>query len=105
MLYSKTKTAMESKITKAFRELRKLGYTAKQNFWCCQTCGWAALTDEQANKAVFYHHQDYDVLKKYGYTFLCWSGDGNEIVSILQKHGIKTNWDGSKNKRIGITII
>ena len=38
--------------TKAFRELRKYGYIAKQNFWCCQSCAWADLTDKEAEKAV-----------------------------------------------------
>ena len=44
---------MRTNLTKAFAELRKNGYFAKQNFLCCQSCGWAALSDEEAKNAVF----------------------------------------------------
>ena len=91
-------------LSKAFRELRKLGYVAKQNFWCCQSCGWAALSEDEAKKAVFYHAQDASQLNSTGTCHLAWSGDGNEIVRILNENGVKTNWDGSENKRIEIDI-
>lgn len=87
-------------LTVAFRELRKLGYFARQNFLCCQTCAWADVPDDKANKAVFYHRQDADDLEKRGRCYLAWSGDGNEIVSVLQKHGLKTEWDGKETTRI-----
>ena len=94
----------KSKITEAFNELRKLGYFARQNFTCCQTCGWAAVPSEKGNKAVFYHNQDNDSLKRSGECHLAWSGDGNEIVSVLNRHGIQTDWDGSNQKRIRIKL-
>lgn len=88
------------RLNAAFRKLRKAGYFAKQNFWCCQSCGWAAMTDEQRNKAVFYHAQDNDS-KKEGRPFhLAWSGDGNEICNILRGEGITVEWEGSPDKRI-----
>ena len=59
-------------LTLAFKELRKSGYLAKQNFCCCQSCAWA--------------------------------GNGKEIVEILNKYGIETEWSGSENTRIKITI-
>jgi hypothetical protein len=93
---------MKSNLTKAFAALRKAGYFAKQNFWCCQTCGWAAVPDEQAEKAVFYHNQDND-RKKEGKPFmLAWSGDGNQICKILNDNGIKTNWSGDEDNRIEV---
>ena len=94
----------KSKLTKAFKELRKQGYFARQNFWCCQSCAWADMTDEQADKAVFYHAQDNDNLKENGSCHLAWSGDGKLIVDILEKNGIEVDWDGSDNKRIGIKL-
>ena len=94
----------KSRITKAFSELRKLGYFARQNFLCCQSCAWAEVPENKSEKVVFYHNQDNDNLKSEGKCHLAWSGDGNEIVSVLNKHGVKTEWDGSSNTRIKIDI-
>lgn len=90
----------DSKLNKAFRALRKAGYFARQNFWCCQTCAWADVPDEFEHKAVFYHRQDAADLKERGYVYLAWSGNGEEICSILRENGLSVKWDGSSNKRI-----
>lgn len=89
-----------SKITEAFKELRKLGYFARQNFWCCQGCGWSAVPENKSDKVVFYHKQDTDDLKGKGRCHLAWSGDGHEICQVLNRHGITTEWEGDSNKRI-----
>ena len=94
----------KSMITAAFKDLRKLGYFARQNFWCCQTCGWASVPEDKADKVVFYHEQDNSQLRATGECHLAWAGNGNEIVSVLNKHGIQTDWDGSDNQRIRIKI-
>lgn len=91
-------------INKAFRMLRKLGYFAKQNFWCCSTCGWSAMTEEESKKAVFYHMQDNDNLKEQGACYLSWSGDGQEIVKTLSDSGVKTEWSGKSGERIKIHL-
>jgi hypothetical protein len=91
---------MDTKLSKAFKTLRKAGYFARQNFWCCQTCGWSDVPDEKAEKAVFYHAQDNDE-KKLGHPFhISWAGNGNEICKIFRDCGITVEWDGSENKRI-----
>lgn len=97
----------KKKITNAFRELRKKGYFARQNFWCCQNCAWNAMTDEQAEKAVFYHRQDADSFDEYNEElerdlYLAWSGNCEEIVKVLRKHGLKVLHDGDESKRIMI---
>jgi hypothetical protein len=89
-----------SKITEAFKELRKLGYFARQNFWCCQSCAWAAVPENKSDKVVFYHKQDTEGLKGRGRCHLAWSGDGHEICRVLNRHGITTEWEGDSNKRI-----
>ena len=94
----KIKTAL----TLALEELRSLGYFARQNFWCCQTCAWHAIPDEQLEKSVFFHAQDAEDLRKKGECYLSWSGDGEEIISVLNKHGIQTDWEGSETQRIKI---
>ena len=93
---------MSTTLNNAFKELRKFGYFARQNFMCCQNCGWHAIPDGQTDKAVFYHQQDNDS-KKEGKSFcLAWSGDGHQICDILNRNGIETNWDGSESKRIEV---
>lgn len=91
-------------INKAFNALRKAGYFARQNFWCCQNCGWSAMSDEEAKKAVFYHAQDKNDLDKSGSCHIAWSGDGNEIVKIFNDNGVYTKWCGNNDKRIQIFI-
>lgn len=94
-----------SRISKSFRELRKLGWFARQSFWCCQTCGCAAVPKEYKDKFVFYHKQDAESIKSgniEGEMYLTHGegGDGHEVVTILKKHGIKAKWDGDNDKRI-----
>jgi hypothetical protein len=105
-IFMQTKTKLKqttmTNLSKAFAELRKKGYFARQNFWCCQTCGWAALTDEQAERAVFYNEQDYADYKRGQDVYLSWAGDGEFISQILTKHKLELEWDRSPSKRIMI---
>ena len=91
-------------LTNAFAELRNLGYFAKENHTCCQTCGWSEVPDEKDDMAVFYHNQDADDLEESGECHLSWSGDGKLITDILTKHDIKVDWDFDSNTRIKINI-
>jgi hypothetical protein len=91
-------------LNKAFRDLRKHGYFARQNFLCCQSCGWAEVPDNKSDKVVFYHTQDNDDLQRSGSCHLAWSGNGQEIVEIFHKHGITVEWDNSLNTRMKIYI-
>ena len=95
-------TEGKRKINQAFRALRSKGYFAKQNFLCCNSCGWHAIPDDQAKKAVFYHAQAADDLKKDGECWLSWSGDGNEIVKVFQDAGVTANWNGDSDQKIQI---
>lgn len=90
-------------LTKGFRELRKHGYFAKQNFSCCQTCGWCDVPEEKKDKVVFYHKQDNEDKEEGNPFYLCWNGDGKEIQGILQKCGVETEWNGDETKRIRVT--
>lgn len=94
----------KKRIAEAFTELRSLGYFARQNFKCCCDCGWYGVPIEKIDKAIFYHRQDNNDLIKEGKCYLSWTGNGNEIVLILNKHGIHTEWDGSIDKRIMINL-
>lgn len=59
-------------LNKAFKELRKRGYLARQNFMCCSNCAGTALADaatklkdkgKDVRGCVFYHHQDAAALR------------------------------------------
>lgn len=91
-----------SNLNKAFKNLRKAGYFAKQNFTCCQTCGWSEVPDNIDN-VVFYHAQDNEDKIKGNPFYLSWSGNGKEICKILNDSGVSTTWCGNDNKRILIT--
>ncbi len=90
------------KITKAFRELRKQGYFARQNYLCCNNCAWTCMPAESRKKAVFYHEQDKETLDERGYCYLSWSGSAEEITDVLQDCGIFVSWSGRADRRIGI---
>jgi hypothetical protein len=94
-----------NKLNKAFKELTEKGYFAKQNFSCCQSCGWAEIDDDKSDKVVFYHQQDNDNLKETGKCYLSWAGDGHVIVEVLNRHGILTNWNCSEDTRIEINLV
>ncbi len=91
---------VDKRLTAAFQKLRKIGYTALENHWCCARCGWSAISDEQADKAVFYHSQDYDQFMELRCGFLVWSGNGQEICDTIVEAGLRVEWDGSVATRI-----
>ena len=58
---------------------------------------------------MFYHGQDADSafgderehedIQEHG-LYMSWGGDGDEIVEVLNRHGLTTLWDGSDRTRI-----
>jgi hypothetical protein len=90
----------KSALTEAFKKLRRYGYFARQNFTCCQSCGWAEVPDAKSERAVFYHRQDTEGMLRGRGCMLAWSGDGEEIVAVLREVGIEVEWDGTANTRI-----
>ena len=88
----------------AFRALREKGYFAKRNVACCQSCSWAEIPDEQADKAVFTHEQTEDNIENSGRGFLHWAGDGAEITEVLKDNGVSFDWDGSEDTAIKVYV-
>ena len=91
----------------AFKQLRKQNYFAKQDFWCCQTCGCAAVPKEKENAYVFYHRQDKEAIDESGNIkekgmYVAWAGKGKQIVDIISQTGLKVYWNGSNDTRIRI---
>jgi hypothetical protein len=91
-----------SKLNKLFRDFRKAGYFAKQNFWCCQSCALSAI---QVSKYVFYHRQDADGIVDKQLVrplHLKWGGNGWEICKIINDNGISFMWTHDTDKTIEI---
>lgn len=87
------------KLAAAFRNLRRDGYFARQNWMCCQNCGVHAVPAEYEN-FVFYHCQDADLLKEQNKTHLTWNGDGALIKQRCEDVGLHVVWDGTEGKRL-----
>ena len=107
----------------AFAALEKQGVISRQNFSCCGTCGSTEIWDEidAVEKAggpalgyAFYHIQDtesavegYGLCLNYG---ACEEGEepalaiGRRIVAELERHGLRTDWNGSWDKRIAVPM-
>jgi hypothetical protein len=94
---------METNLSKAFKDLRKHGYFARQNFMCCQNCGWHAVPEGKEDKVVFFHNQDNVEKLKGEPLYLAWSGDGNLICDVLRDNGMDVDWNGDTGTRIRVS--
>ena len=96
----------KSKLNQGFANIRKEGYFAKQNFWCCQSCACAAIPDENAKAYVFYHQQDADGLREDKSEdkgiYLAWAGDPMVIRRAFEYAGCKVEHDGDIKDRIWV---
>lgn len=98
----------KAQLTVAFKAMRKAGFVARQNFWCCQSCAWADLGDkypEREHEFVFYHKQDTERIPS-GAICLAWDSEHPElIISALVNAGLKVQWDGTSDKRIEAVFV
>lgn len=111
------------RLDSAFAALERGGIVARQNFSCCGTCGSAEIWDEvkafeasgrRAYGYAFYHMQDTESAVEGFGLYLAYGGceDGEEpaiatgraIVDELARHGLETDWDGTWDKRIGVSL-
>lgn len=117
------KTTDCDRLDAAFADLERRGILARQNYWCCGTCGCAAIDDEMRKMLrrgkrvrgyVFFHEQDTEcavggnrMYLNYGST----DGDdetgvaiGREIVKVLRSHRLRVVWNGSIERRIEVRL-
>lgn len=124
----------KAKLTAAFRELRRRGFIARQNFKCCSGCAGAALGNElvERHKAgkplprgvVFYHRQDAEDLASSGRCMarfgqiLGYDGNpeplvttpvetaavGAEAVEVFRAAGVGVKWNGDPDQCIEISV-
>jgi Arc/MetJ-type ribon-helix-helix transcriptional regulator len=107
----------------AFTALERDGIVARQNFSCCGTCGAGEIWDEIAaadasggssRGYAFFHVQDTERAVEGDGLYLNYGacaesesaavGIAHEIVAQLEKAGLKTDWNGTYNRRIGVSL-
>ena len=99
----------KERLNAAFKQLRAHKFVAKQNFLCCQTCGWAEIGAEPKD-ALFYHRQDTEhalkdgklVSKLYIAHRISSEGRGLLVRAIFADNGFYAIWDGSDSSRIAL---
>jgi hypothetical protein len=110
----------------AFDDLNARGIMARHDWWCCGSCGAAAMPEErerveglQPEQAVrgytFYDNQDTDAAAAGDGLYLSYGAVddgkaaaleiGREVVTTLERHGLRTSWNGSLANRIGIELV
>ncbi len=127
-----TPDGFKERLNEAFKDMRKAGLLARQNYLCCGSCagyGIAGIFQERVDKdekmlekikgSVFYHHQDTENLNnpntesfylRYGKistsknneTALSTEEVGKIITEILTKHGIVCSWNGDADTCIEV---
>lgn len=103
-----------------FEELNQRGVVARQDFACCNTCGFAEIWDEievvgRNGKVLtgfaFYHQQSTEYAYDYGRLGIGYGstivGDetltrdiGKVLVEVLKLHGFTPEWTGDPAKQV-----
>ncbi len=111
------------RLDRAFAELERRAILARQNYWCCGTCGAAAINDEmrkrrRAGKPVrgytFFDEQDTDAAADgeglcLSYGSDPWNNDAavaiaKEVRKVLRSHGLRVQWNGSIDQRLIVNL-
>jgi hypothetical protein len=110
------------RLHRVFCELEAAGVLARENYWCCQTCAYAAIDREiveagerQVRGYVLFHSQDAERAADGGGLLLRYGGVtadpqregpaatkkiGEEIVMRLRAVDLVPQWSGSPNEVI-----
>jgi len=109
---------VKEKLSNVFKRLRAEGIVAKQNFLCCSSCAWSALSSDykgkETNGFVFYHSQDNDSLKENGEAYLAFGVDDDKkqssvmvglmVCFVCELNGLAVEWDRTSTKRILVRL-
>lgn len=105
----------------AFKDLRDLCIIVAQKHLCCGGCASADLHEKAQRMsknglvvygAVYFHEQDFDTARNYGKLYLGFGGHedfetvtiGQLVVSALEAHGLKYEWNGKESQRILVQL-
>jgi hypothetical protein len=120
----------QDKVTQAFKNLRKQGFIARQQFSCCGSCAGyaiatdvAAMTEAKRSKvkgAVFFTRQDVAELRRGAEGFYLKFGQvdptgigpiglstvevGKAVVAALSTVGLKFEWSGDEHECIWVEV-
>jgi hypothetical protein len=109
------------RLDRAFDCLEESGILARQNYWCCQTCGSAAIHDEldkageTARGYVYYHEQDTEGAAEGGSLYLAYGAAGqatqeemvaiaDEIAASIREVGLGVAWNRDVNRRMLVEL-
>ena len=107
------------RLDRAFAALERRGVVARQDFSDCQTCGHSEMGEELAKNRtahgyVFFHDQDTERSADGEGLMLAYGarsqreqdvlGVAREIVAELKKAGLRPEWNGSVERRIGVPM-
>lgn len=109
-------------LSESFLSIEKeLNIVARENFWCCQSCGLTVIDGEGVKFLekngekpigyVFYHEQDKDDLDRRGQSHLCFGSFkekdddastiiGDKITDYMIREGFDIEWNGDVKTRI-----
>jgi hypothetical protein len=107
----------------AFDELNARGILARHHWWCCQTCGRAAMPEERARAIAlgrpargyaFYHVQDTEAAADGRGIYLAYSSFedrpkaevaiAEEVVALLRAYDFVPEWDGKASSRVHVPM-
>lgn len=108
------------RLAAAFSALEAGGILARENWTCCQTCGHGEMDDEmqkyieeKGHKPLgytFFHQQATEAAAEGLGFYLAYGAEaptneaavqvGHQVVSTLQQHGIRAEWDGDLRRGI-----
>jgi hypothetical protein len=110
------------KLDSAFALLESQGVVARQNFTCCNTCGFAEIGGEIRTPRcgrppigfAFYHSQDTDRARESGTIWVKFASGhpdhadeaiGDAVINALTKSGLNASWNGDSNTAVQIAGI
>ncbi|MGW2400179.1 DUF6891 domain-containing protein [Kitasatospora sp. NPDC001664] len=104
------------RLARAFAALERSGITARENFACCGSCGHAEIggvAPAEARGFVYFHAQSTEhAAAGHGLTlhYGAFEGSdtttldvGHEVVAALQGVGLRTDWDGTRERALTVT--
>jgi hypothetical protein len=126
--YTSSPLTDKDRIRNAFVRIRKeLGFLARMDYMCCQSCGRCGLEETTAFKKskgkkpyIFWHHQSNEVFDSYGdigsgrrgrdddgkeFLYLYHEGTLEQIkaaVQIIREEGMGVDWEESLDKAIKV---
>ncbi|MEW2115282.1 hypothetical protein AB0945_08835 [Streptomyces sp. NPDC005474] len=106
------------RLTRAFTALQRAGFTARENFTCCRSCGHSEIGGESGADArgfVYFHSQCTDsAAAGHGLMLLYGGFDGSpettaavghQVMAALEAVGLQADWDRDPDRAITVAPV